>query len=601
MGDGETERTLLPLFLTKLSGFWAQKNPHRLNYTVTADLGHTHMASVPMAEMAKQGFAGWLTGDEARTMINLKASTHLGDFYMSMLHKLWSESASQETLPFGWHETGGNIDGFTFGGVTRFEDGSVKPCGIGDVNIQRYYTPAGEIGPWFEAAKTVTDRQRPELTAIMLVSFAAPLIKIAGHNGAAFSAWGDSGSGKSSAFTVGMAVWGHPLTTKGSQNSTVNNVTTQMAQIRHLPFYWDEIKDDPHRKRVFEVMHDVTDGVEKGRNLTGNKTQDRGSWALPIIAASNGSFREYLYGANHNHAASINRVLEWNVKKIDHGPGHLDDATATQKLSALTSHYGRVGELYADYLAHNHRQIRADYTSLNQLLQAQFGSGSAERYWVLEATALILAARYAKHLGVEVSEHEIMEWVIGVVQDNINQRDRQGMSGVVDNADEAITRYLGERHASEQVIWTNYMHNKIGKPPKPVVLLRGPSQQRNTAGAIEVRVAVDNREVVIARRDFEAWCKTKPNDYALMQMYEALQKIGLRFEPKCRLLSGTTFGVSGGRQPAIVITVDGPDHPLWDTLWQFSPPEQRAAAEEEQPEPTEHVSTGLEEAVSGQI
>lgn len=597
--EGETETILLPLFLVKLSGFWAQKNPHRLNYRVEADLGNAHMVSVPMAEMGKLGFSAWLGGDEGRTMVNLDAASLHGKFYMSMLKKLWDESASQESLPFGWHETDGVVDGFTYGGVTRFDNGDVKPCGSGDPNTVLNYTPTGELEPWLEACNNVTNRQRPELDAIMLVGFAAPLVAVSGHHGAVFSSWGESGSGKSSAFTVGLSIWGHPQRTKGKPESTYNNMTTQIGQIRHLPFYIDEIRDDEHKKKAFSLAHDLTDGIEKGRNKNSTTTHVRLTWKLPVVLASNQSFREFIHANNHQNAATLNRVFEWFVKKIDHGPGHISNAQATQTLAELDNNFGRMGELYADFLAKNHKQIKDDYIALSNELEALFKQGTAERFWYMAPTILILAARYASRLGINVSEQRIREWAIGVVQDNIAQRDEQGMTaGIVDASSDMLGSYLAKRDAEERVVWTNYIHRAKGRPPKPVMELHGTSQQRNPMGNPVVRISVDTREVIVHHTDFKTWSITPPNSFPFITAADRLKEThGMKYEKRVSFLSGTKYD-AGERPLVMVFNVTHPDHPLWPLLWRYSAPGERlaaeAAAEAEavQPAPVE-VETGL--------
>ena len=174
--DGETlAPEMVPLFQVKLFDFWAQKHPDCLNYTVDVDKGFIHFATVPHEEMSKTGFRAYLSTERCRTLIDTRGARFLEEFYLSILGKLRASKAAQEAVPFGWYELDGKIRGFSFGSRIAMEDGTFSPCGIGDPNIKRYYTPTGDIQKWYAAAKTVTDRKRVELTAIMLMSFASPL------------------------------------------------------------------------------------------------------------------------------------------------------------------------------------------------------------------------------------------------------------------------------------------------------------------------------------------------------------------------------------------------------------------------------------------
>lgn len=588
MNNGTLTMEMIPLFQCKLTHFWVQKNPDCLNYTVTVDKGFVHKASVPHTAMSAMGFKAFLA--EQRTIINTDGAAYLEKFYLSMLSKLREAAVAQEAVPFGWYKEGKQFKGFVFGGNVMEDDGNVRPCGIGDAGIKANYTPTGDINDWFAAAKTVTDRKRPELTCIALMSFASPLLALEGHNSVMYSVWGTTAAGKSSAYQVGMSVWGHPKLTKGSEQSTRNSITTQMSEIRNLPFYWDEITDDKYRDTVAGIMHEASDGVQKARNISGQKSAPRGAWKLMLCAASNGSYREYLHQRNPNHAASIVRVLEWEVNKIDHGPGHLDDADATAILATLEDSYGHMGARYAQFLAVNHEAIQKEIRAYSKQFQAEVKGGGAERYWIAGCVLMILAAKYARQMGMDVDPIEIEEFMKKVYDENKMDRDQRGMAdGKVNNTEAMLARYLKERMANERVIWTNYMHNVQGKPPKPVVVLRQPTMGRNTSGGVEVRCAVENREIVIAVGDFDPWLKD--HKQSLKQIENGLKKdFGAIFSEKIRIGSGTIYA-SPLREPVIILPVK-PGAALWDFLVGWSDPVAAAAAAEDKPEPA--IETGFE-------
>lgn len=588
--EGEISITMVPLFQCILSNFWEQKHPDCLNYIVTVDKGFTHMASVPHSTMSAMGFRAFLASPEVRTLINTAGANYLEEFYLSMLGKLREEMAAQEAVPFGWYEENGATRGFVFGGNVMEDTGLMRPCGIGDPNIKRYYTPTGTVQPWLDACKTLTDRKRPELTAIMLISFAAPLIYLAGKNSVMFSAYGDTGAGKSAAYKIGMSVWGHPLLTKGSEASTRNNVTTQMKEIRNLPFYWDEITTDKQRELVAVIMHELSDGVEKGRNVSGSRTQERGTFKLPLVQASNDSFREFLYDRNPNHPAGPVRCLEWFVAKIDGGPGHMNDADASTIINKLEGNYGQMGMRYAHYLAMNHERIAKEVQDMCNQVQKAFNAGNAERFWYTGVAIMQLAARYATEVGVpDISEAQIRDFMFTVMQEQIDTMKGQGMTGgKADSVEAILTGYLKDRGAEERVLFTNYTHLNQGKPPKPVVVLKQPSQQRNNAGGMEVRVAVENRLIIIGNRDFEIWAKANKHSPAklradLKKTYKAYLK------DKVRIASGTIYQAPG-REPVVVIPVTPAQSDLWDYLMSWASPEDRRAAEAE---PEIEIVTGL--------
>lgn len=581
--DGELTTKLIPLFQCLLSNFWAQKHPDCLNYTVTVDKGFVHFASVPHEEMSKTGFKAYLGTERARTLIHTAGIRYLEEFYLSTLGKLRAAAAAQQAVPFGWYEDDGKIKGFVFGGNVMEDTGRVRPCGIGDPNIKMYYTPSGDIQPWLDACKTVTDRKRPELTAIVLMSFASPLAYLGGKDSMMYSAWGDSGAGKSAAYKVGMGVWGHSKLTKGSESSTYNNVTTQMSEIRNLPFYWDEITDDKHRELVAKIMHEASDGVQKGRNKDGRTTQARGMWKLMIMAASNNSYREFLYSRNKNHGASIMRVLEWKVARINGGPGHMQDAVATEIINRVESNYGNMGLRYGQYLALNHARIKEEVIAEQNEVERFFGQNTEERYWQFGVASMICAARYAKLMGVDVDEAEIKDFMYDVFRNNRVEQAKHGMrGGVVEQpAETVLTFYLKDMHAAERVIWTNYMQTGSGRPMQPVQILKGPTQQRNNAGGIECRFSINDRLLVMGTRALDEWLVAPAQKYSTTSIHDALEKeFGAVFKRKLQIASGTVHNI--GREPAVVVPVH-PGTGLWDFMMLYASPEERKKMEADAP------------------
>ena len=357
-----------------------------------------------------------------------------------------------------------------------------------------------------------------------------------------------------------------------------------MAEIRHLPFYWDEITDDKHRELVAKIMHEASDGVQKGGNSNYRTTRDRGMWKLMIMAAGNQSYREFLYKRNKNHSASVMRVLEWHVARVDTGPGQLQDAVATALLNETESNYGEMGKLYAAFLAQNHLKIKDEVIAEANKVEAFYGTNSEERYWQSGVATMICAARYAKQLGLDVDPREIKDFMYEVYRKNREEQVKRGMrGGLIDNAETVLTLYLKERHAAERVIWTNYMHDKPGKPPKAVTIMKGPIQARNTQGGIEGRFAIENNKLIIANSDFKVWLDE--HEYQQTPIYDVLEKdYGAKFD-RLQLASGTVHNI--GREPCIVIDVK-PNSPLGEFMLMYaSEAERTAAMKQEGPQPVE--------------
>lgn len=596
--DGELTTQMIPLFQAVLSDFWLQKNPgEHINFTATMDKGFSEPVSVDLGEVCAQGFTGYLS--KKRVLLDKRGFPYLVEFFLSTIGKLRAAQAAQQTIPFGWFEEHGKVAGFAYGGKVFRDNGTEHPAGVADATLAKYYTPTGTLADWTEAAKTVTNRRRPELTTIMLMAFASPLLYLNGKNCAVLSAFGrDSGAGKTSASRVGLSVWGHPLASKLTERQTANSVMGIMRTLRHLPFYWDEITNDLMRKKFKEVMHELDGGKEKGRMKSGTEHQEIGMFQLMLHYLANDSLVSFLRKDNINTTASQMRVLEWEVKRVNGGPGHLNDADAEIMLANTNRNYGHMGLLYAKFLAMNHTTIAEEFRLKCNEVEAKLKGGNSERYWYTTVAAMSLAAKYAKLMGLDVDPAEIEKFMYKVYTDNINAREEYAHGGELDNCEDVLTRYLKERDSGDRGMWTNYMHNSRGKPPKPVQILRGPTAQRNTQGGIEFRFAVENKILVIAVKDFSDWLEEyKHSD---TQIFASLHQTYNTYRQRLALLSGTIHDT--GREYCIVLNIT-PETPLWNYMVNMVPPEERQKMEAEAAKPefttSDPVDTGFDIDANG--
>jgi hypothetical protein len=592
--DGELTTQMVPLFQAQLSNFWLQKHPgEHLNFTATVDKGFSEQISVDMGEVCSQGFTGYLS--KRRVLLDKRGFPHLVEFFLSTIGKLRAAAAAQETVPFGWVEQGGKVTGFAYGGRVFLPDGTEKPAGVADATLSKYYMPTGTLSDWMAAARTVTDRKRPELTAIMLMAFASPLLYLNGKNCAVLSAYGkDSGAGKTAASRIGLSVWGHPLASKITERQTSNSIMGVMRTLRHLPFYWDEITNDAMRKKFKEVMHELDGGKEKGRMKSGSEHQDIGMFQLMLHYLANGSLVSFLRKDNINTVASQMRVLEWEVKRINGGPGHMANADAEMLLANTNRNYGHMGLLYAKFLATNYHAISEEFRKKCNEVEAKTGGANSERYWITAVAAMTLAAKYAQTLGLDVDPADIEAFMYKVYSDNVNAREEYAQGGELDNCEDVLTRYLKERDSGDRGIWTNYIHNAKGKPPKPVQILKGPTQARNMQGGIEFRFALENKVLVIALKDFSDWLEEyKHSD---TQIFASLHQTYNTYRQRLALLSGTVHDT--GREYCIVLNITK-DTPLWNYMVNMVPPEERKKMEAEAETLDETVETGIELDANG--
>jgi hypothetical protein len=151
-----------------------------------------------------------------------------------------------------------------------------------------------------------------------------------------------------------------------------------------------------------------------------------------------------------------------------------------------------------------------------------------------------------------------------VYADNRQEMVKRGMrTKIVDKIETVLNSYLKVRYANERVIWTNYMHNAVGRPPKPVVILKGPQTQRNQQGGIEARFAVENKMLVLGVESLNDWLNEKK--YQSTPIYDMLENVYKAVHvTQLRLASGTIHGVV--REPCYVISNIDPNSPLGEFM-----------------------------------
>ena len=133
-------------------------------------------------------------------------------FILAWLDLLEDKGAkrTERIAPFGWVKKDTEHLGWSYAGTFYRADGATENVPGGDRTLLEKHQPQGTLASWRQAADFAT-QGRPDLQVIVAAAFAAPLVHFSGQKGLLLSAWSRaSGLGKTSAITVGQAVWGAP-------------------------------------------------------------------------------------------------------------------------------------------------------------------------------------------------------------------------------------------------------------------------------------------------------------------------------------------------------------------------------------------------------
>jgi hypothetical protein len=592
--DGDVQTTYAKLFQCRIRDPWAQGGPDAINMVVSYDKGNEVQTSVRWEDFG----ASTLSGIMAKAKIKIKPDNkrYLEEFMTSWLGKLHMMNAVQQPLPFGWYREKGAAKGFAYGGILFKDDGSQQNCGHGDTNIRKIFSPVGTLQAWIDAERVITNQKRPELDAIIALSFSAPLMSLVGLNAATLSCYGDSGAGKSSAYSVGIGVWGHSKKGKAVSHSTFNGVMKKMSELNNLPLYWDEIKDAKAQQAVYDYIYTASDGVEKDRQKSDLSLQDRGTWQTQMMMASNISFIDYVMTRDTSHIAGASRVLEYNIQIKNGGPGRISSTDANVIIDALQENYGRMGEKYAQLLGLNHAAIAKECNDTCQLVERELNTQIPERFWVGLVGTLLVGARLANTLGANIGLEALKVFLYDVYLANRQKRDDlMQVTGTAQSIENIMTAYFNKTLTHDQMLWTKGLPQGPGRPNSnqstAVSMLHGPKDTKNVSvtTAIAVRWDVQTRTCLIHKEDFMAFLNE--NNYGTGTVLAALAKQhGMEIKPKLRIGAGLW---DTGRATLLVIPNIGPQHEWSRMMYMYTPENERPTAADPV-EPTDFTDTGLE-------
>lgn len=318
-------------------------------------------------------------------------------FVVGYLQHLQSLRDAVETIThYGWVERHGKT-GFAVGDTVYWDDGTETTEIKANGSIMAQYIPTGDEKVWRKAASFLVNQNRPQLTAILAASFAAPLVHFSGVSGLVLSAISrESGVGKSSAIKVSQSVWGHPVKGISALHDTANSVAYRMGFLSCLPNFWDELRLKQDMYAFVRLVFQMGQGKDRTRlnaNVTMAEVRD---WSTLMTVGANESLYTYI-DQQGGREPGYYRVFEYAVPKL---PDDTDVVTAQQLFAATHSNYGHVGRSYAKWLVTHQSKARETYQKVAKLFGDQLNPTPAERFWLATVALLVTGAMLAKEAGV---------------------------------------------------------------------------------------------------------------------------------------------------------------------------------------------------------
>lgn len=533
-----------PLCEYVMDDAWLQDAPPTLHFTTIVNMSRKRQIDLP---------AGVVGGNEMRALlqtqlfmvpVGAKRVQNLSEFFVAWIKKLQDTKETVSSSPFGWHVTkgigagAGGLEGFVFAGRMYTPTGE-KLAANPDNVIARHYAPTGQMAPWSDAAKMITDQSRQDLCAIVASAFAAPLVRFTGHPGVIMSAYSqESGIGKSTALKVAQAVWGDPVGAVQSLSDTANSVMHKLGEIRNLPLYWDELKTDEDTRKFVNITFQTTQGKEKSR-LTSRVTQrEPGRWQTLLVSASNDSLLDYIINHTNTTTAGLYRIFQYIVKPAGElTPGQIDTSVASLITSKLNDNYGQVGLEYAKFLGASHARVSQEVADFALALGKEVDTHPDERFWLACITTICVGARYANELGFAVfDEVALKAFMLDVLASMRAERNSQPVDmGNELNVVSRLGQFL-KAMQGKHTLRTNRIHIGRGKPLVNAVKVIGDPTRLD---GLSVHIGMEDKMLRISSGALHDWLREKSYPQALF-VKALVEELGMR-KMVGRLGSGTSL------------------------------------------------------------
>ncbi len=497
---------------------WLQTNPYTLNFAVVLENGKSKQIQA-RADLfgSRDGISKILFAQGL--FLHETQAKNLRSFLVAWLQKLQrSKDRVVDSHPFGWHTRDGKVVGFIYGKNYQ-DDGNELEAANPDPEIQRQYTPQGSMDLWLACSKLITDQKRPELDAILASAFGAPLARFSGEKGMYVNAWSaGSGVGKSTAIRVALAVWADHATAKQGLSDTVNSVFGRLGSLKHLPIYWDEIKQKEDMAKLVRVVFQLAEGKEKSRMNGDGTLRAVQKWNTLMVSATNESLVDPIVQQTKNTTAGLFRVFEFQVPlgKV----GQIEQSDAARMTEELSDNYGHAGKVYAKFLGTKHQGILQLFKTKQIELAKKVKATADERLWIATMTCLIMGAKFANRLSLtEIDEPALETFLITTlgkmrairVDQPVDMSNKNDLATVFQS-------YLSAMRA-RNTLQTDKIYTAPGRVPPNSVKIYSDLSRLDT---IMVQHAVDTDVLRLKNKEFREWLIK--NDYSPTLICEALAR-----------------------------------------------------------------------------
>lgn len=434
------------------------------------------------------------------TLAGRGVNVHDAKLFLTYVRHAVDEFHANEPLhtrydQFGWKHDGDTS--FLFGEKLYTPAGPVTAIGAKEVTARcQFLGPRrnGNLNAWTEAADGLFAKDLEALSATVLASFAAPLMKFqaANEGGAILHLYTDqSGRGKSTALQGAWTVWGEKYGLNLTNDDTKVSKPIALGVLGNLPVIYDELGDkDPEVIKRFVVM--FTEGRDRMRgDPNGGIRHTKATWQTVLLSAANNSLLDLLAGQGTD--APSYRVLELQANL----QSTMDKARADRLKQILDANAGHAGDAYLRYLLHPDVSawVRRALNQWTGDIWETTKLGTEFRFRVRLVGAIAVAAALVNKLDIlHFQTDRIVSWLVSELK---GEHQAGGISGVptIDRAVGALGQFINEHYGQTLAVPDRFkpkMHKML-----PIL------KPQHT---LTIRYEVIPQRVFIAAQTFREWC-----------------------------------------------------------------------------------------------
>jgi hypothetical protein len=534
---------------------WLQDNPWTLHFSALTSTGRVTNIEVPFEAIGAMGGARKVLGAQGM-VLTVNAFKATEEFLMAWIQKLQQhKDAVVSSTPFGWAlREDKTMEGFTYAGRV-WGSGTDRPAAMNDREMGDIYSPQGQAQPWIDAAAIIVNQDRPALNALLAGSFAAPLVRLTGHEGMQIAGWSkESGIGKTTAMNVATAVWGDSIRAKQGLDDTSNSVFGRMGTLKHLPIFWDEIQTDKQKENFAKNQFQLTSGAEKSRMNKDLTQRKRGTWQTMMIAASNFTLIEAVMQENKSHTAGLMRLFEFKIAAAPKtAKGQIEPGVASRAIAHISDHYGHAGLVYSQFLGSQHDRIKQEVGHLQDAFNKKYNADREERFWIGAMVTLVAGAGYANELGLTKINLTGLEAFLAQTLEEMRDVVRGAPVDMANqvNVSNILAQYLNAMRVKNTLI-TNRILVGAGKPKPGSIKTEGDVTKLD---GVYIHIGRDDRLLRISATHVSRWLgEQKLPRMAFLKALEA----EFSFREVVGILGGGTLYSAGAKERLYEVNMDNP-------------------------------------------